>query len=135
MVVAVKIFGWTDEVTACDCCGKTDLSGTFGVETETGEILHHGSTCVVRNLGFKDRKAFNKAAREDQDKRQTAALHAWRATAEYAAEQVAFDAAHAEVRAGRLEIGRAFRDRVAPVKDASDAKRAEIKARFGVTWF
>ena len=43
-----KIFGWTDEVTACDCCGKSDLSGTFCVELDDGAQVHYGSVCVKK---------------------------------------------------------------------------------------
>lgn len=132
MAIASKIFGWTDEVTACDCCGKSDLSGTFGVELERGDLVHYGSTCVVRNLGFANRKGFNKAARRDQDTREKAARIRYRHTAEYAAEQVAFARAHEDVKAGKLQIGREFADRVGSAVDAAQARRKVIATEFGV---
>ena len=52
-----RIFGFTDEVTTCDCCGKANLSGTFAVEMQDGEMLHYGSVCVTRNTGVKNPKS------------------------------------------------------------------------------
>lgn len=132
MATASKIFGWTDEVTSCDCCGKSELSGTFGVELDTGEVVNYGSTCVVRNLGFADRKAFNKAMRQDVDKRVKAARVRFAHTAEYAAEQVAFARAHADVKAGKLQLGIEFRNRTAEACKAAEARKTAIAKEFGV---
>jgi hypothetical protein len=52
-----RIFGFTDEVTTCDCCGKANLSGTFAVEMQDGELLHYGSVCVTRNTKIKNPKS------------------------------------------------------------------------------
>ena len=49
----MKVLGITDEVTTCDCCGKPNLKRTFAIETDSGEILHYGSTCVTRIYGKK----------------------------------------------------------------------------------
>lgn len=108
------------------------VSGTFGVELEGGEIVNYGSTCVVRNLGFADRKAFNKAMRKDQDDRAKAARIRFINTSEYAAQQIAFDRAHADVKAGKLEIGIAFRNRTADACAAAEARKAAIAAEFGL---
>jgi hypothetical protein len=53
MTTAHKILGWVEEVTACDCCGKSPLKGTFACDLD-GEIVHYGSTCVTRNTGVKN---------------------------------------------------------------------------------
>jgi len=45
-----KIHGITDEVTTCDCCGKSKLSRTVGLENESGEVLYFGTTCAARAL-------------------------------------------------------------------------------------
>lgn len=47
----MKVLGYTDEITACDCCGKSNLRGTFGVETDAGDVLHYGSVCVNKVYG------------------------------------------------------------------------------------
>lgn len=49
----MQVLGWTDEVTVCDCCGKSNISGTFGVETDAGDVLHYGSVCVNKVYGRK----------------------------------------------------------------------------------
>lgn len=49
----MKVLGFSDEITVCDCCGKTNLSGTFGVETDAGDVLHYGSVCVNKVYGKK----------------------------------------------------------------------------------
>lgn len=48
----MKVLGYTDEITACDCCGKSNLCGTFAVEVETG-VQHYGSVCVNKVFGTK----------------------------------------------------------------------------------
>lgn len=47
-----RIFGFTESVNECGCCGKTELKGTYAVEIND-TLLHYGSTCVKRNLGLK----------------------------------------------------------------------------------
>lgn len=49
----MKVHGFSDEITTCDCCGKSNLSGTFAVETEAGDVLHYGSVCVRKVYGKK----------------------------------------------------------------------------------
>lgn len=83
-----KIFGFTDEVTNCDCCGKTGLKGTFAVEIfATGEILHYGSVCVTRNTGIAHPKT---AADEYRAERTRAAQAILRQSPEYAAKTAKF---------------------------------------------
>ena len=50
---AMKVLGFSDEVTDCDCCGRSNLSGTFGVETDAGDVLHYGSVCLNKVYGKK----------------------------------------------------------------------------------
>ena len=40
---------FTDSVTTCDCCGRSELKGTYLVVDESNEY-YYGSTCVKRNL-------------------------------------------------------------------------------------
>jgi hypothetical protein len=44
------ILGTTDEVTACDRCGRTDLKKTVVLNLE-GEIVHFGTECASKTLG------------------------------------------------------------------------------------
>lgn len=52
-----KIIAFTDEVCSCDCCGKTDLKGTYVIENVvTGVTRFYGSVCAF--------KVFNLTAQE-----------------------------------------------------------------------
>lgn len=41
-----KLLGITDEITTCDCCGKSNLKFTVGFENEVGEVVHYGRDCA-----------------------------------------------------------------------------------------
>ena len=43
--------GTSDEVDACDCCGKSDLKSTVAIQdNDSGETLYFGTTCAARAL-------------------------------------------------------------------------------------
>lgn len=44
------LLGIVDDVTTCDCCGKTRLARTVAMEKEDGEVVHYGTTCAARAL-------------------------------------------------------------------------------------
>lgn len=56
-----KIIGFTDKVTDCDCCGKSDLKGTYCVSID-GNEFYYGSTCAANKTGIspKETKAIIK---------------------------------------------------------------------------
>lgn len=45
------IIGFTDSINECDCCGKTDLKGTFCVEVD-GDEFYYGSVCAFKEYGI-----------------------------------------------------------------------------------
>jgi hypothetical protein len=46
-----EYLGTTDEVTTCDCCGKTNLKNTVAIrDLDEGEVLYFGVTCAARAL-------------------------------------------------------------------------------------
>jgi uncharacterized protein (UPF0264 family) len=45
----IRFLGWTDEVNACDLCGKTGLKSTAAIEID-GEIVYYGCDCAARFL-------------------------------------------------------------------------------------
>jgi hypothetical protein len=49
----MRVLGFSEEITVCDCCGKRNLKGTFGVETDSGDVLYYGSVCVGKVYGKK----------------------------------------------------------------------------------
>jgi hypothetical protein len=55
----MKILGINDEVTTCECCGKTNLKKTVVLGTETGE-LRYGTSCAARALLGNDKQSSQK---------------------------------------------------------------------------
>ena len=47
----MKILGINDDVTTCECCGRTGLKKTVVIETSETGIVHYGSNCAARKLG------------------------------------------------------------------------------------
>jgi hypothetical protein len=121
-----KVLGYDDGVHICDCCGKQDLKGTFGVEMEDGEVLFYGSVCVTRNTG-KPMKEIKSMAKQYEQERRNAA------SAEYIASGVltVVNAKRDEARKLGLH-GMAFRDYCKVESDAADAVRAELAAKYKV---
>ena len=46
-----KIIGYTDSINECDCCGKTELKGTYCIELD-GDELYYGSVCAFKAQGL-----------------------------------------------------------------------------------
>jgi hypothetical protein len=67
----MKILGYTDSQNICDC-GKTGLKGVFVVETEQGETLNLGSSCVKKNWDLTQKEftsKLNEAKKERREER------------------------------------------------------------------
>jgi hypothetical protein len=45
----IKILGINDDVTTCECCGRTNLKKTVVLETDSGE-KHYGTQCAATAL-------------------------------------------------------------------------------------
>lgn len=121
-----KVLGFEEAVNVCDCCGKSDLKGTFGVELENGEILYYGSVCVTRNTG-KSRREITADIKADEQRRID------EARAEYRALPVghAYAAKQAEARALDLR-GRPFAEFCRTERVADEAAITEIAAKYKV---
>lgn len=77
MPQAYKMIGITDEVTSCDCCGRTNLKRTIVLEREEdGVIVYFGSQCGARAVGWKT-KDFERAAKDAQAERRKAIWNAY----------------------------------------------------------
>lgn len=48
-----RIIGYTDSVQECECCGKTELKGTYCLEID-GVELYYGSVCAFKVHGVSD---------------------------------------------------------------------------------
>ena len=47
----MTIIGFTDSVNACECCGKTELKGTYCINLN-GIELYYGSVCAFKSHGL-----------------------------------------------------------------------------------
>lgn len=47
----MKLLGIRDDVTVCDCCGKSRLKCTVALETAEGATVYYGRDCAARALG------------------------------------------------------------------------------------
>lgn len=79
---AVKFLGTTDDVTACDCCGRSDLKSTVALSFNDGEAVYFGVVCAARALGTDSRTVKSETRKADDA----------RAKAEAAARQAAHEA-------------------------------------------
>lgn len=50
-MATLKIVDFTDSINTCDCCGKTELSGTYVMANEAGDICYYGKVCGARAAG------------------------------------------------------------------------------------
>lgn len=44
----MRLLGFTEEITQCGCCGKSELKGTYAFETTSG-IQYYGSICAKKH--------------------------------------------------------------------------------------
>jgi len=77
------ILGFTEEISSCDCCGKSNLKGTWNVEVN-GSIYYLGSTCVKKK-GFttKDKTEFLNAEKKAAFKKRRAEFSAYLSTCDF----------------------------------------------------
>jgi hypothetical protein len=45
-----KILGITDEITTCECCGKSGLKRTVALEFSEADVRYLGTTCAAKQL-------------------------------------------------------------------------------------
>lgn len=62
-----KLRGTTDECTQCQLCGRDELKRTVVIEyLDTGEIVHAGSDCAARALGWTESTVRTRARSADK---------------------------------------------------------------------
>lgn len=60
--------GFTEEITSCDCCGKTDLKGTYAIENlETGDIMYFGCVCAAYRMKWSKKEFIAKYKTEERE--------------------------------------------------------------------
>tara|TARA_R110000803_G_scaffold95931_1_gene164014 strand:- start:796 stop:1167 length:372 start_codon:yes stop_codon:yes gene_type:complete len=60
----MNILGFTDEITSCDCCGRTELKGTYVMDDKEGNIYYYGSSCGVNAASLTDSKELKKEVKK-----------------------------------------------------------------------
>jgi hypothetical protein len=74
--------GFTDEVTSCDCCGKTDLKGTYVIENlQTGDIMYFGCVCAAKRMQW-SKKEFTTRYKTEEKEQNDAARKEYRESLE-----------------------------------------------------
>lgn len=71
-VLEVRLLGFTEEITNCACCGKSDLKGTYAIDIN-GDLTYFGSVCAFKLHGVsydeqKKVKSERKARLKAEDK-------------------------------------------------------------------
>lgn len=127
-----KALGTTDAVTACDCCGKSNLKMTVAMQLDDGEVVHYGRTCAARNTG-KTTPQINSEIKIEAARKVAAARAEYRASAEYIAERARFAARdeYARIHGVRM-IGTVAMEFVQDACASADVARAAIAAKFGL---
>lgn len=46
----MKILGFTEEITTCDRCGKSELKGVWCIENSNGDLFRLGSSCIHKKF-------------------------------------------------------------------------------------
>lgn len=72
--MAAKILGINDEVTTCECCGRTNLKKTVVLGTEHGEV-RYGTACAAKALRQSERSV--KAAATVAEQNRTRPVKYW----------------------------------------------------------
>lgn len=120
-----RVLGFDEAITTCDCCGKSNLKGTFAIERADGEILHYGSVCVTRHTN-KPAKVVRKEATDAMASRREAARQEVRQHPTFAA----YEARMEEARKAGL-LARPFMEFCRAEREAQEAAQAEIALRTG----
>lgn len=120
------VLGYEEAFNTCDCCGKTDLKGTFAVERDDGEILHFGCVCATRHTG-KAAKVVRKEAKDATEDRRKVAEAELRAHPAI----VADNAKMAHLHKHGVPAGMRFVDAHRDEWIAADAARQQIAAKHG----
>jgi hypothetical protein len=119
--------GTTDEVTTCDCCGKSNLKSTVVFDV-AGEIVHYGSTCAARHTGRKVTVWVSEKKAKDEEIRKQV-----RAAIDSTPEFKAWIKRQNDGHAMKIRPGIAFKEFMTPVTEALRAVETRLWAESGVS--
>lgn len=125
----MKVLGITDEVNACDCCGKHPLKCTVVFEKADGTITYYGRTCAARNSG-RTNKQIDKELKDAKESAFSAAKQEFAQSIEAQQEDEAIN------RCNMMKVSFAERMEILrPFMQASKIKHAEIAAKHNLQNF
>lgn len=55
---SIQILGFTEEMTNCDRCGRSELKGTYTIDVE-GIQMHLGSSCIAKRFEMTQKEVNN----------------------------------------------------------------------------
>lgn len=116
-----------DDVTTCDCCGKSNLLRTVAMERDDGEIVHFGSVCATRHSG-RDAKTIKYEAAAEMAHIIAKVRAELTNSPEYVRAQVRMAQATREC----IRPGVAFMEFCKEANAEARAKQAEIAAKYNI---
>jgi hypothetical protein len=78
-IAAATFLGTSDEVDACDCCGRSDLKRTVALEVN-GATVYYGVVCAANALRINTKEVRAGAKKADDAKEEAARIareHSW----------------------------------------------------------
>lgn len=61
----MKPIAISDDITTCDCCGRTGLKRTVVLRNDDGSIRYHGTSCAARAIyGYSDASVNNRVKKD-----------------------------------------------------------------------
>lgn len=79
-MATARFLGTTDDVTTCDCCGRTNLKSTVAISIDDADPVYYGVTCAAHALNCSAKHVRAESRRAD-DERERAAEERRRAAA------------------------------------------------------
>lgn len=67
METNTRFLGTTDEVTTCDCCGRTNLKKTIALMVNDFPV-YYGSECAAKALGMTTKQVKRQTAKADGER-------------------------------------------------------------------
>lgn len=124
-----KVLGFTDSMTECGCCGKTDLKGTYVMEhIESGEINYFGCVCAAKHKGYTKKEFTTEAKLKIRETIKVARSEFYNSEENKNYNQTV--AKFHETQHEWEEIKDAMINIFSPLSKIADAKRAEIAAKY-----
>jgi hypothetical protein len=125
-----KTLAIVNDVSICDCCGKSNLLRTVAMERDDGEILHFGTVCATRHSGRSEKDIKSEAATELYKLKEKARSEMQSSMEEAYAQARMAKATHEGIRPGKP-----FMEFCKAENAAAAVKRAEIAAKYNLPAF